>query len=136
MLKILEENIPSEYRPHFNKRLVSYEDSAPEPVKLHFADGSSATCDILIGADGIKSAVRECMFSDLASKALDETQAADYRRCMKPTWSGIIAYRASSCSATSDSRGAAARGPGGTRTMGGEAIVEMSLEPPFFSESD
>ena len=94
ILKSLEENIPPGYRTYFGKRLQSYEDSDPDPVTLWFEDGSSATCDILIGADGIKSAVRECMFSDLASKAPDETQAADYRRCMKPTWSGIIAYRA------------------------------------------
>jgi 2-polyprenyl-6-methoxyphenol hydroxylase-like FAD-dependent oxidoreductase len=43
---------------HFEKRLVSIEDRADQPVVAHFADGSSAEGDFLIGADGVHSAVR------------------------------------------------------------------------------
>jgi 2-polyprenyl-6-methoxyphenol hydroxylase-like FAD-dependent oxidoreductase len=42
----------------FEKRLVSIEDRADQPVVAHFADGSSAEGDFLIGADGVHSAVR------------------------------------------------------------------------------
>ncbi|CAM3911693.1 FAD-dependent oxidoreductase [Smaragdicoccus niigatensis] len=41
----------------YNKRLVNAEEN-PDGVVAHFADGTSATADILIGADGIKSLVR------------------------------------------------------------------------------
>ncbi|WP_067670744.1 FAD-dependent monooxygenase [Nocardia miyunensis] len=41
----------------YDKRLVSVEEHA-DGVTAHFADGTSATADILIGADGIKSRVR------------------------------------------------------------------------------
>ncbi|KAI0729300.1 hypothetical protein BC629DRAFT_1601528 [Irpex lacteus] len=92
-LKILEKNMPSTYRTNFGKRLVSYEDSASEPVTLHFKDGSTATCDVLVGADGIKSAVRRTMFNDLAAEAQDENQAAAYRKHVEATWSGVVAYR-------------------------------------------
>lgn len=94
MLKILENNVPKEYRPHFNKRLISYEDTSPSPITLKFEDGSSATCDILVGADGIKSAVRMSMFERLADNTEDGVQAEVYRRCVEPSWSGIIIYRA------------------------------------------
>ena len=94
ILKSLEENIPPGYRTHFGKRLQSYEDSVPDPVTLRFEDGSSATCDILIGADGIKSAVRKSMFTHLASGAKDEDEAAAYRQWVNPSWSGFIGYRA------------------------------------------
>ena len=44
---------------HFEKRLVSIEDRADRPIVAHFADGSSAEGDFLIGADGVHSAVRD-----------------------------------------------------------------------------
>jgi len=45
---------------HVNHRLTSY-DEDNDGVTAHFANGASARCDILIGADGLKSAVREQM---------------------------------------------------------------------------
>jgi 2-polyprenyl-6-methoxyphenol hydroxylase-like FAD-dependent oxidoreductase len=44
-------------RTEYGKRLVSVTE-APESVTAHFADGTHATGDILIGADGIRSTVR------------------------------------------------------------------------------
>ncbi len=41
----------------YGKRLVSV-DEAPDAVTARFADGTSATADVLIGADGVHSTVR------------------------------------------------------------------------------
>jgi 2-polyprenyl-6-methoxyphenol hydroxylase-like FAD-dependent oxidoreductase len=48
----------------FEKRLVSVEDRADQPVIAHFADGTSAEGDFLIGADGVHSAVRRHVIPD------------------------------------------------------------------------
>jgi len=48
----------------FEKRLVRIEDRADQPVVAHFADGSSAEGDFLIGADGVHSAVRGHVLPD------------------------------------------------------------------------
>ena len=48
----------------FEKRLVRIEDRADQPVVAHFADGSSAEGDFLIGADGVHSAVRTHVVPD------------------------------------------------------------------------
>ncbi len=48
----------------FEKRLVSIEDRADQPVVAHFADGSSAEGDFVIGADGVHSAVRAHVIPD------------------------------------------------------------------------
>ena len=42
----------------FEKRLVAIEDRADQQVVAHFADGSTAEGDFVIGADGVHSAVR------------------------------------------------------------------------------
>ncbi|MEU5410441.1 FAD-dependent oxidoreductase [Nocardia asteroides] len=42
---------------HYDKRLTHVDEHA-DGVTAHFADGSTATADILIGADGIRSTVR------------------------------------------------------------------------------
>jgi 2-polyprenyl-6-methoxyphenol hydroxylase-like FAD-dependent oxidoreductase len=43
---------------HFEKRLVRIEDRPDQSIVAHFADGSSAEGDFLIGADGVHSVVR------------------------------------------------------------------------------
>jgi 2-polyprenyl-6-methoxyphenol hydroxylase-like FAD-dependent oxidoreductase len=48
----------------FEKRLVRIEDRADQPVVAHFADGTSAKGDFLIGADGVHSAVRAHVIPD------------------------------------------------------------------------
>jgi 2-polyprenyl-6-methoxyphenol hydroxylase-like FAD-dependent oxidoreductase len=44
-------------RIHHGKKLIRV-DEAPDGVTAHFADGSSASADVLIGADGVHSVVR------------------------------------------------------------------------------
>ncbi|KZT63440.1 FAD/NAD(P)-binding domain-containing protein [Daedalea quercina L-15889] len=67
---------------HFNKRFVSYATSPadPESIILTFADGTNATCDLLVGCDGIKSAVRGTLFRPQSNLT-------------NPVWSGSVAYR-------------------------------------------
>lgn len=48
----------------FEKRLVRIEDRADQPIAAHFADGSSAEGDFVIGADGVHSAVRGHVIPD------------------------------------------------------------------------
>jgi 2-polyprenyl-6-methoxyphenol hydroxylase-like FAD-dependent oxidoreductase len=48
----------------FEKRLVRIEDRPDQAVVAHFADGSSAEGDFLIGADGVHSAVRAHVLPD------------------------------------------------------------------------
>lgn len=90
-------------RTFTSKRLVSYETSSPfslndssEHIRLNFKDGSTATCDILIGADGVKSAVRGCIFEGLAKEAENEgdtLKAEELRGHVKAKFSGATVYR-------------------------------------------
>ena len=80
-----------------SKRLESYVQRPGAPITLHFQDGSTATCDILIGADGLKSAVRKTMFQEAAMWAESQhrkSDAAKLRNLHEPRFSGFIAYRA------------------------------------------
>jgi 2-polyprenyl-6-methoxyphenol hydroxylase-like FAD-dependent oxidoreductase len=65
----LNEALLAEARQHdikvvFEKRLVRIDDRAGQPVVAHFADGTSAEGDFLIGADGVHSAVRAHVIPD------------------------------------------------------------------------
>jgi 2-polyprenyl-6-methoxyphenol hydroxylase-like FAD-dependent oxidoreductase len=48
----------------FEKRLVRIEDRPDQPVIAHFADGTSAEGDFVIGADGVHSAARAHVIPD------------------------------------------------------------------------
>jgi 2-polyprenyl-6-methoxyphenol hydroxylase-like FAD-dependent oxidoreductase len=75
LYRALRAALPAElYR--LDKALVRYEQTR-DGVTAIFADGSRETGDILIGADGMRSTVREQMFPDL-----------------QPSYAGYIAWRA------------------------------------------
>lgn len=74
----LVKSIPS-HRAHFNKRVDKLEDKQDGPVNIHFKDGTTATADAVIGADGIHSVVRAHLLGDEAAK---------------PIYAGSVAYRA------------------------------------------
>lgn len=89
---------PETTTTHFAKRLVSYSQASPlllqkspEPITLHFADGTSATCDILIGADGIHSVTRQQMLREYAEESKDS--ASELLDMIDPVWTGTYAYR-------------------------------------------
>jgi 2-polyprenyl-6-methoxyphenol hydroxylase-like FAD-dependent oxidoreductase len=48
----------------FNKQCISVEDVAGQPIVVHFADGSRAEGDCVIGADGIGSCVRRAVWPE------------------------------------------------------------------------
>ena len=72
----LVKGVPA-YRAHFNKRLKSLEETE-RGVTLSFNDGTSATADVVIGADGVHSTVRESLVGAEAAK---------------PVFSGAVIYR-------------------------------------------
>ncbi|MGV8919741.1 MAG: FAD-dependent monooxygenase [Pseudomonas sp.] len=61
---------------HFNKRLTTLEETG-DGVRLSFSDGTTAEADIVIGADGINSRIREELLGQ-----------------EKPLYSGWVAHRA------------------------------------------
>jgi salicylate hydroxylase len=47
---------------HASKRLETVDRNEDGSVTLHFADGATHKCDILVGADGIHNIVRKLIF--------------------------------------------------------------------------
>ncbi|KAF8128574.1 hypothetical protein EV363DRAFT_1451570 [Boletus edulis] len=98
MLAILERHLPASCTVHHKKRLVGYiepeqDDAHPtSPIRLEFADGTTATTDVLIGADGIRSAVRKTMFE--AASTDDGEDKTDFTQYIDAMFTGITMYRA------------------------------------------
>lgn len=61
--RLLRDGFPAEHY-HRSKAFVAFVQDA-DGVRVKFADGESRTADLLIGADGIRSAVREQMFPNV-----------------------------------------------------------------------
>jgi 2-polyprenyl-6-methoxyphenol hydroxylase-like FAD-dependent oxidoreductase len=61
LLVELGENVPGECEVHWGKRVSSIYDGENE-VKVSFEDGTEETCDLLIGADGVRSIARQAIF--------------------------------------------------------------------------
>ena len=97
MVAVLERHLPASCIVHPRKRLVNYIEPEQEdvrstsPIILGFADGTTAPTDVLIGADGIRSAVRKTMF-EAASKDSGDNKAA-LKQYSDATFTGISAYR-------------------------------------------
>lgn len=72
---------------------------AASMITLEFRDGSSAHCDLLIGADGIYSATRHTLLELAAQEfeadsSIEGKKSANMLRAKKePVWSGHISYR-------------------------------------------
>jgi salicylate hydroxylase len=97
MVAILERHLPASCTVHPSKRLVNYTESEQEStdsttlIRLEFADGTTAATDVLIGADGIRSAVRKTMF-EAASKDTGNDKT-DLRQYIDATFTGMSVYR-------------------------------------------
>jgi len=82
--QLLIQQLKSREQLHLGKRLLRIEDDG-ELVTAHFADGSTAVGDFLIGADGIHSVVREQLFPN-------ESQ---YKYSGQTCWRGVVDYELS-----------------------------------------
>lgn len=71
----LKRRFPEEHY-HFGKSLASFSEAGGEVI-AHFSDGASAAGDLLIGADGLRSAVRAQLFPGV-----------------EPQYAGYVAWRA------------------------------------------
>ncbi|KAL1725012.1 hypothetical protein EV714DRAFT_288165 [Schizophyllum commune] len=93
-----------------SKRLSSYSDAsssfdAPSPTFSGSSSsciasyGTVATCDVLIGADGLKSRVRVGMMERMVSEATRQAagpagaEGEALAAAAQPVWSGFVAYR-------------------------------------------
>ncbi|EIW52781.1 FAD/NAD-P-binding domain-containing protein [Trametes versicolor FP-101664 SS1] len=83
---------------HFGKRLVRYDapDTGTGPITLQFTDDTRADCEVLVGADGIRSAARRSMYEAFADEAGRNGEPEEAQRSLDmadPVWSREISYR-------------------------------------------
>lgn len=76
---------------HTSSHFVSYdivESASARQFLLHFSNGSTATADVLVGADGVHSAVRRDIYAHVPATEVNWTEEDTTSQ-----WSGTIAYR-------------------------------------------
>jgi hypothetical protein len=89
LVKILKKYLPPSCAVHVNKRLTKYHRQSAGSFVLHFADDSTAITDVLIGADGIRSSVRNTLF-----ETIDVSEPNKLRQYTDASWTGTLLYRA------------------------------------------
>ncbi|KAF8438426.1 hypothetical protein L210DRAFT_3481584 [Boletus edulis BED1] len=94
LVNLLLRHVPASCKVHTSKKLNSYDvNSEIGKITLHFSDGTSSVTDVLVGADGIRSATRNTMFHKLASSIRDDYSRKRLLECIDPVWTGILVYR-------------------------------------------
>ncbi|KAF8152293.1 hypothetical protein B0H34DRAFT_663942, partial [Crassisporium funariophilum] len=84
---VLLKHLSPSIRCQLSSRLLTYKElDDSSSIELFFENGTTATCDILLGADGLKSVVRKHF---VAAHALPGQVAPN----TDPVWSGTFAYR-------------------------------------------
>ncbi|KAG2076333.1 FAD/NAD(P)-binding domain-containing protein [Suillus decipiens] len=90
LVDIFKQYLPSSCSLHFNKRLTRYDKQLSGSLILHFADDTTSTTDVLIGADGVHSSVRKTLFESLDRDIVDPSMIRHYT---DPSWTGTLVYR-------------------------------------------
>ncbi|KAI0751934.1 hypothetical protein C8Q80DRAFT_1160297 [Daedaleopsis nitida] len=105
MVDVLVRHLPKSCTVHTSKRIVSYTESTSDEKEsgrsaytLHFADGTTAEADVIIGADGIKSKTRAAMYDSAHERECADSKAVPREDCARckhatPLWTGTVAYR-------------------------------------------
>lgn len=99
MIDIWKRRLPKSCAIHTSKKLTHYEEGREGKLTLYFKDGTTALADVLVGADGVKSATRRTLFQSLAKKAEINggknaaVSAEALRKSITPVWTGTVAYR-------------------------------------------
>ncbi|KAH9853973.1 FAD/NAD-P-binding domain-containing protein [Lenzites betulinus] len=96
--KLFLDHLRRPERIHLGKRFTSYtQHQGPNgQTEVHFKDGSTVQCDVLVGADGIKSGVRGAMYTKLADAATEaghDEEAQKLRSCIRAVSAGQFVYR-------------------------------------------
>ncbi|KAK7024836.1 salicylate hydroxylase [Favolaschia claudopus] len=94
---VLLKRLPRTCRVNCSKRLRTYTQRESGTIELIFEDNSRTFCDVLVGADGLKSATRATFLTERANWMGSRGrihEAADVASCIDPVWSGTVAYRA------------------------------------------
>ena len=98
MIAVLKKRLPTSCTVHPRKRLIDYTELEQQnarsvsPIRLEFADGTTATTDVLIGADGIRSAVRKTLFETVASED-NRDEKTNFEEYIDATYTGMLTYR-------------------------------------------
>ena len=79
-LRIVYEQLPQKSQILSNKRVVDVFDNE-DGVRVELQDGTFEEGDILVGCDGVHSAVRELMWRN-ANKDIPDHISAREKRCM------------------------------------------------------
>ncbi|KAI0773492.1 hypothetical protein C8Q74DRAFT_1368087 [Fomes fomentarius] len=102
MVNVLVQHLPKGCSVHTCKKLLTYTESVDGKsgmaYTLHFADGTTAEADVLIGADGIKSKVRAAMYDSAHQRECANAKEGKREECERckhatPLWTGTVAYR-------------------------------------------